>query len=276
MTSEDAPAEPRRHRDRRPRRQWRIPAAPGGDTEGIVLAVRRRIRPWRLAGSRLVAAALGLFLGWGIYQAPFTFVDEMEVAGNRHVSAEQVQEVSQVEGQPILALDVEQVKTTLRGLPWVKHVALRRQLPSKVAILLEEREPRAVWQTDGAAFLVDEAGLVLGAAEPEHGLPLITDRDKLAVEPGQRVSEEAVRLAVKLTELLPLTMGTQAKSFEYTRVLDGGLVVAMATGQQARFGGEEELAVKLATWKAILQEGDRMSKRVHHVDLRFGARPFLR
>lgn len=277
MRIEDAIPDSASRRYQRARRDRPILAAPGRSAiRGLRPTAGQRQRVgWRVM-LPLVAAAAGAFLGWGLYRAPLLTVTEVEVLGGNRLSTVQIREAAQVEGQSILAVDKEQVEAALKGLPWVKQARLQRQLPNRVVILLEERDPQAVWQVDGAAFLVDEEGVVLGTAEQAPHLPLITDRDKLPVQPGDRVPQEAIRLAVKLTEVLPQALGTKAKRFEYTRALDGGLVVVAATGQQARFGGEEDLAFKLASWKAILQEGEREGRKIQHVDLRFGSRPFFR
>lgn len=67
------------------------------------------------------------------------------------------------------AMDLKQVRELLLQLPWVKDVALRRQWPADLTVIVEEQVPVAYWNDDG---FVSEAGEVFRPAPVDTSLPL--------------------------------------------------------------------------------------------------------
>lgn len=49
---------------------------------------------------------------------------------------------------------------------------MARLLPDRVAIVVETREPYALWQVDGDLHVIDRHGVVLAQADPMNPLPL--------------------------------------------------------------------------------------------------------
>ncbi len=78
-------------------------------------------------------------------------------------------------GAPILGLDPETLRTRLEALPWVARARVERRLPDTLFITVEEREPLALWQRDGALALIDRNGEVIADPElaPFGGLPMV-------------------------------------------------------------------------------------------------------
>ena len=57
-------------------------------------------------------------------------------------------------------VDIEQLKTELEKLPWVRHVQIRREFPDRLAVVLEEHDVLARWNSDE---LVNQQGEVFSA-----------------------------------------------------------------------------------------------------------------
>ena len=61
-------------------------------------------------------------------------------------------------GTSILSVDIKEVKTQLEKNPWIKAVAVERQLPSTLYIAILERTPIAICQINQKLYLIDEDG----------------------------------------------------------------------------------------------------------------------
>lgn len=221
-----------------------------------------------------ILAGMGT-LGYLVYDSPFLKVDKVTMIGNQHFKPEDISAISGLIGQNILTIDTGAIARAIEQVPLVKRVVVSRQFTAQeLVVLIEERQPSAIWQVKGAKYLVDDEGVVFQQAASAANMTTITDMDGKSLELGTRIDPRVIQLALKLTEALPLEMGTSAKSFEYLR--HGGLVVITEQGWRARFGDGDDFEFKMATWKAILEKTSQTKLKANHVDLRFGTRPFFR
>lgn len=265
-------------------------------TAGAWLPVRRRVAGhaprfalWRWARARvtllrlpwwrfLVPAITLPVMAAGLvtlYNQPMFRIAEVQVRGIESVSAQAVLDAARLEGRHILDVSDRAIATSLAAIPQIKSVTVNRWLPNGVELVLEERKPWAVWQTGNRNYLIDNEGVVLEAsAQARPALPVVVYGGAAQLKPGARVPPEPVKLAVALDRALPELVKVKAKRFEYSE--NGGLLVITDGGWQARFGDGEDLEYKLATLKAIVETARARKIPFTAVDLRFGARPFIR
>lgn len=83
-------------------------------------------------------------------------------------------------GGSMLRTDLNQVKTVVKQVEWVRDVEVRRRFPGTLEIRIEEHQPFARWQMAGAdteaeqSLLVNSLGEVFEAdADAEEKLPLL-------------------------------------------------------------------------------------------------------
>lgn len=197
-------------------------------------------------------------------KAGFT-VSEIFVDGRYRTSPEALRDALRLErGAPILAFDPDAARERITALPWVKRVAVERQLPDVVLLHITERQPMAIWQHGGAFSLIDSGGehipvrgleafrkllVVVGKEAPAHTASLM---DVLATSPElSRRVKAAVRIADRRWDLH----------------LKNGLTVRLPEEDPA--GAWRRLAM-LAAQQEILDGG------LAAVDLRYPDRVILR
>lgn len=192
---------------------------------------KRRGPPWlarlRPSRGRLVAGAgIVLFCGalaWAGAQAPMArlqawsddagrrlatgaglVVRDIYVSGQQRLAVEDLTRALGVRaGDPLLAFDPHAARERVEALGWVKAATVRRGLPNAVIVEIEEREPLALWQRNGALTLIDRDGvpitrkqlvawrdlpIVVGEQAPGHVGDLI---DALSVQPDLYEQVEA-------------------------------------------------------------------------------------
>ena len=78
-------------------------------------------------------------------------------------------------GQSIFSVDPDEVRTRVEALPGVHTARVARLLPDRIAIVVDTREPYALWQVDGQLSVIDRDGVVLSQADvmDPPDLPLV-------------------------------------------------------------------------------------------------------
>jgi len=67
--------------------------------------------------------------------------------------------------QPMMSIDPQALKARLETLGWVRSALVERRLPGTLYVRLDEAEPVALWQHDGAFHLIDRSGQTIDKAD---------------------------------------------------------------------------------------------------------------
>lgn len=78
----------------------------------------------------------------------------------------------------LLFLDAQDVRARLMKLPLVREAAVRKLYPSRVSIVITERQPFALWQKDGAVSVVSVDGTAIDTLSDERfvALPFVVGK----------------------------------------------------------------------------------------------------
>ena len=265
----------------RPGRRSRFAVRAPRRLDGVLLprwpllrAVAVRV-PWRrvaLAALFLTALTAG---GWWVYQSPLLSIEEVSVKGTVALSAEQLREAADLEGQSMVRPDFAAARERLRALPMVKDARITRDWPTGATVVVVERVPWGLWQVNNQSFVIDDEGVVLDVPAPA-GSPAIVQVDAQAVpKPGDVVDASAIAVARQLVTTAERTVGRRLVRLEYSQA--SGLTAVLAADAErpeARviFGDAQGYEYKVATLFAVLQREEEQGRVVRHVDLRFGDR----
>jgi len=110
-----------------------------------------------------------------LVQAGFT-VDWVDVSGANRLSKGYV--AALIGAQPGVSLagfDLKAARAALEAEPWIRSARLHRMWPNRLAVVIEERQPFAVWQEGGVHRVIDVTGDVIETADPAEfaGLPRV-------------------------------------------------------------------------------------------------------
>ena len=89
-------------------------------------------------------------------------------------------------GQPLVGLDLQQVRARVESVGWVKQVRVVRLLPDTLVLAVEERRQLAVWEHAGHTAVIDDHGQVIAEADPARfaSLPLVVGEGADAAAPA--------------------------------------------------------------------------------------------
>jgi cell division protein FtsQ len=209
-----------------------------------------------LAGIGVTALACGA-LGWLLDQP----IQRVIVSGRlQRVSALDVEQVvrARLKGAGLVTVNLEQISTGLRTLPWVDSAAVQRSWPRGLRIEIVEQVAVARWSDNG---LVNSRGQLF--MSDAHFVP--PELPQLAGPAGSESEVTARYLAVqgRLTEvglrLVALTLDAR-----------GALGLTLDNGVQVRFGRQQ---IDSRFERFMLVAAKLVSQRaadIAYVDMRYG------
>jgi cell division septal protein FtsQ len=151
---------------------------------------------WRWTGTtrlqrRLVALVVGMALVvFGLVQAfaVHTVVVQPVAAAGSIKTVAQTLVSSSVLSDNLLTLNSGGLSAKLQQAdPALRGVAIRRQWPHTLVILVTLQQPSLGWSSDGQQYLLDSDGSVIGPLQSGSPLPVITDASNLPVATGKQV-----------------------------------------------------------------------------------------
>jgi cell division septal protein FtsQ len=244
--------------------------------------VRRRVRPrvarrFSLAGFLRASfclaalAGVGVILGYWLLTSPRFAVARVEVRGTSTLAEPEILAAAGITaGENLLRVNPETVAVRLEGVPGVRRAQVIRELPNRVTLVVEERQPFTLTHV-GRLHWLDEEGVLL-AAEPRAvtpALPLVSGL--LPEELGSRrtPASDRVMAAIGLLRTL-LRSGSPLLSrlSEIDASRPDSPVFYTVDGTEIRLGSEpwEE---QLALLEGLLDEISSWREPVEYVDLRF-------
>ena len=189
---------------------------------GVTLATGHR-------GERLLQA-LGHGLDHRFAKAGFQ-LRKVQVQGASPMATADIVRASGVyAGQPLVGLDLRQVRQRVESVGWVKQVRVVRLLPDTLVLAVEERKQLAVWQHDGRISVIDDHGQVIPEADPGRfaSLPLVVGAGAAAAAPALL---PILAQRPRLMQLADALVRVDDRRWDL-RLKDGSLIQLPATGEE--------------------------------------------
>ncbi len=144
-----------------------------------------RVLPTALGVALFVALPVGVFMGWEqVSQLDVFDVKEVDIVGAKHTNKDALLSAMGVAGYEggevnIFEIDPHKAQTSLLALPWIRAAEVDRRLPSRVRIVVEERDFGGVVYGRGL-FMADKNGVPFKVMEDEVDVdqPVVTGIDK--------------------------------------------------------------------------------------------------
>lgn len=179
----------------------------------------------------------------------------VEVRGTERLAVSRVRSwLGMVEGRSIWRASPRDLEETLRRRPAIADAHVRRVLPDRLEVTIEEREPDVVVRDARGFFLADVEGVLFEMARPETGdlpeLPIVTvargavpDAPELAGPPAPETDPslgDASHLPIRLlAEVIALAARLEGGQ--------GGIGVSEVAMEAGTGGGEEPDLVVFST-----------------------------
>jgi len=167
-------------------------------------------------GVGLVASALALYLNWTpvsrlagrlsdtLLSNSYFSVQEIKVRGGEKVGGSEIVAMAGMShGISIWKIHPEIIEKKVGKHPWVKRVLVRRELPRRVVIEVEEREARGIVVL-GKLYYADAEGFVFKEVEEGENtdFPLLTGLRQADLTSQAHATRQKIREALRLGDLM--------------------------------------------------------------------------
>lgn len=179
----------------------------------------------RLAWDRIVKVVLVicLFVGAGAFLclSPTFNVNEIIVENNSLIPADTIRSLSRIElYKNIFKVDRSDTVEYVQENPYINSVKVKRVLPNKVKIIVEERTEKYLLEfAEGKYAILDGQGYILGVASEPKELPIITGAktniDEILKNKGNknRLCEKDLNMLETVANIIQTTQNYEVYSF---------------------------------------------------------------
>ncbi|MBX3483189.1 cell division protein FtsQ/DivIB [Phenylobacterium sp.] len=124
---------------------------------------------------QMLASAVGMGVDGKFGEAGFRLKTVHVQGASALATADIVKAAAVYRDQPLLGLNLDDLKARVEHVGWVKEARVVRLLPDTLMIAVKERRQLAVWQHGGRSVVIDEQGEVIREADPARfaSLPLV-------------------------------------------------------------------------------------------------------
>jgi len=211
---------------------------------------------------------MGLYLRDSFLGHSYFAVQEIKVKGGEKVGGSEIVAMAGMsQGMNIWKIDPEIIERKVAKHPWVKRVLVRRELPRRVVIEVEEREAKGIVVL-GRLYYVDPEGFVFKEVEEGENadFPLLTGLQQAELLSQAHATRQKIREALKLIDLM--ARGPLAISEIYFPAQGGVVLYPMAYPVALRMGWGD-WQEKLKRLERVLELWKGREARLASVDLRF-------
>jgi cell division protein FtsQ len=201
--------------------------------------------PWRKLPGQL-ASSLGFA------------ADDIRITGLVHQEPDTLlSAIGVTPGGSLVGFDAVRARALLENLDWVAQATVMRKYPNRLDMVVTERQPFAIWQRDGAHYVIDQTGTAMSTLDPKRlsSLLLVT---------GEGAHRAVAGLVSGLTTVPQVKKHVAAAARvgerRWTLYLDNGVTIALPER-----GAEKALAslARLDRAQGLLSRG------IKAIDLRF-------
>ncbi len=129
-----------------------------------------RLKNIVIIGIRALVICATAMLVWGLYTylltSSYFYINRMEISGLKHLNMDAFEDFINIPPNTnIFTISVDKIREKAESHPWVKNAHVSRQLPDVIQMRIEEYDPIAMVEYDGALYYIDRGGTVFKKIE---------------------------------------------------------------------------------------------------------------
>ena len=211
----------------------------------------------------LVGIALFLFV------SPVFNITDVKVENARKITVNTYISLSEIQiGENIFKINKSKIRETIKEQPYVENVEIKRELPGTVKIIVKEREPKYLIESNGMYIYIDKNGYALETNVEKIELPILkgisTDVSKLKM--GEVLVKEDID---KFNDLIKIIDGIKNNNIEAVLSCvnisdDDNYILEFAEeGKTTILGDTSNLSTKMLWIKYLLEKEKGIVGTIH-------------
>ncbi len=190
---------------------------------------------------------------------PYFEVKEVAVEGNSGLSNDQILGWANVPLQrSIFAINIKKISRAIASKSQIKKVEIRRILPAKVLIVVEERLPFACLSRGKELFEVCDDGVIIKKTIDSMNLPLIRVASSFSLE--EKLSREVDILLMAQRLGLPFSQLDIRNRHTLVGTLESGIKIYLGKGDHLDY---------ISYLPSLLEVYREKEKGLKYIDIRF-------
>jgi cell division protein FtsQ len=152
----------------------------------------------------LVFILLILLTFYIVFETNFFYIKEVLVDNNKVLTDDYIKEKINInKNYNIFLVDIKSIKNNLEKETYIKNAEVKRKLPDKIIINIEERKGIISYDYNNKIYLLDFDGVVLKEIENEENLFKVSSEIKSRVNVGDKINFQESNL--KFDEILNIS-----------------------------------------------------------------------
>ncbi|GAB6181893.1 FtsQ-type POTRA domain-containing protein [Desulfotomaculum defluvii] len=201
-----------------------------------------------------------------LLQSPLFEIKTIVVNGNRQLKKEDIIRYSGLnKGMNIFKINLTTSKERLELVPFIKEVELKRSLPNKVIIEVNERIAVALIPVENGFIKVDSDGVYLQRGQIASALPIITGLDIILQGPGKVIKSEYLPVVLKVLSQLPRSVIMKLSELNLNKA--GQITIYTVDGIQGRMGLIKDIEYKGIVFQQVLSTLQQSNNEIQYIDL---------
>ena len=238
------------------------------------LDLKKYLRPLKVAGAVLTAAAVAGVFMYGGYRA-FSSVTlfslkSIEVSDTKHVTRDELLGLGGIEpGKDLARMNLKRMGEHILQNPWVETVHIHRYFPDAVSVAITEREPVAIVNM-GFIYYLDKKGNVFKVLNQGDRLdfPVVTgfSEEELTNDPkGTKEALETTCLLLKTLREKGAFILADVSEIHYDKGY--GFTLFTASGALPVKVGSDDFIAKVERFAKIYRDLLVQLPTIHYIDL---------
>jgi len=228
-------------------------------------------------GLKLILFTSLVALAAGLGCSPLFWIYEVQVVAPDTELADQAAQALHFPPQAsTLFYPVSRIEQQLLEVPLIQAVKVDRQLPHRLVVRVERREPVAVVTVVGSLLLVAQDGVITRVLAPQAkapALPLIVGLVIEQRQPGEQLAAETALLVAQLARSAEASGLGSGVQLDCSQPFDLRL---STQGVEGFLGGADNLELKVHLFAQLLGELRKRGYEPAYVDVRIMERPVWR
>ena len=220
---------------------------------------QKRIRNFRIAKyTALGVCVLAMIIS--IMASPLFNVKEIIVEGNEKITKDEIISLSQINlNENTYKISKNKSKKSILENPYIKNVEIKRTLPSKVVIKVEERKTTYMIEYGNAYVYINNQGYILEVSNQKLEVPIIQGAETNSEElvPGGRLCNNDLVKMSTVIKIMELAANNEIADL-ITRIdmeNDKNYKIVFEKEQKVAYLGDEtDLNTKILSVKSILEK----------------------
>ena len=212
------------------------------------------------------------------FNSDFFYIDYIFVEGNKSIVYDQIVNSSMIDkGENIFRIKIKDSEDEIKKMPYIKEAHVKRKIPNKIYITVEEREVAYQFKVLSSYILLDKDGYVLELTDEQvENVPIFNGFDISDIKVGESILTNTANEALTVFFNDDTVLNTISKMSIITYdELENDVNIDLINGIGVAFGSLDNVKYKMKLLYKILVDIVKKQIQCKMIIMNKGENPIL-